>query len=177
MPNLDSMLKSRDISLPTEVCVVKAMVFPIVMHGCESWTVKKAEHRRIDDFEMLCRRRLLRVPWTARRTNQSILKEISPEYSLKGLMQKLKLQSFSHLIWRVDSFEKTLILGKIEGRRRIRWQRMRWFDVITNSMDMNLGKLQEMVRGRESWHAAVHGVAKSWTRLDWITTTIRKQAI
>ena len=141
MTNLDSIFKSRDITLPTKVCLVKAMVFPVVMCGCEIWTVKKAEHQRIDGFELWCWRRLLRVPWTVRRSNLSILKEISPEYSLEGLMLKLKLQCFGHLMWKTDSFEKTLMLGKIEGRRRWGWQRMRWLDGITDSMDMNLRKL------------------------------------
>ena len=164
MTNLDSILKSRDITLPTKVYLVKAMVFPIVMYGCESWTIKKAECQRIDAFELWCWKRLL-DPWTARRSNQSILKKISPEYSLEGLMLKLKLQYFGHLMWRADSFEKTLMLGKIEGRRRRGRQRIRWLDGIADAMDMNLIRLQELVMHREAWSTAVHGVAKSQTWL------------
>jgi len=175
MTNIDRILKSRDIILSTKVHIVKAMVFPVVMYECESWTIKNAEHQRFNAFELWCWRRLLRVPWIARRSSQSSLKEINPEYSLEGLKLKLKHQYSGHLMWRADSFERTPMLGKIQARRRRGWQRMRRLDGFTDSMDMTLSRLQEMVKDREAWHAAVHGVAKNWTQLSHWTTTRRRK--
>ena len=169
MTNLDNLLKSRDITLPAKVYRVEAMFFPVVMYECENWTIKKAGHQRTDVFELWCRRRLLSVPWTSRRSNQSILKEISPEYLLEGLMLKLKLRYLGHLMWRTDSLERILLLGKIEGRGRRVWQRMSWLNSLTDAMDMSLSKLKELVLVREAWHAAIHGVVKSQTQLRYWT--------